>query len=80
MWESDRIHLRKEMGAEITKRKIQKISFKHDGRVLVAEVGHPNPYNGFPVRAIYEDGNRRCYLICGGTVTIAPGDSLVEER
>jgi len=80
MWESDRAHLRVEMDAEITKRKIQKISFKHNGKVLVAEVGKPNPYNEVrPVRAIYEDGKRGCYLICGGDVTIAPSESLVEE-
>jgi hypothetical protein len=67
------------MDAEITKRKIVKVSFKHDGKVLVAEVGKPNPYNGNPVRAIYEDGKRGCYLICAGDVTIAPKSSLVEE-
>jgi hypothetical protein len=79
MWESDRAHLRKEMDAEITKRKIRKISFMHDGKLLLAEVGKPNPYNNVPVRAIYEDGKRGCFLICAGTVTIAPKNSLVEE-
>lgn len=79
MWESDRAHLRKEMDAEITKRKIRKISFLHDGKLLMAEVGQPNPYNNVPVRAIYQDGKRGCYLICAGTVTIAPKNSLVEE-
>jgi len=42
IWESDRAHLRKEMNAEITKRKIRKISFIHDGKLLVAETGKPN--------------------------------------
>jgi len=79
VWESDRAHLRTEMDAEITKRKVRKISFKHNGKVLVAEVGKRNPYNGIPVRAIYEDGKRGCFLICAGSVTIAPTDSLVEE-
>jgi hypothetical protein len=67
------------MDAEITKRRIAKISFKHDGKVLVSEVGKPNPYNGNIVRAIYEDGKRGCFLICGGNVAIAPKGSLVEE-
>jgi hypothetical protein len=79
VWESDRAHLKKEMDADITNREIRKISFKHNGKVLVAERGQPNPYDGLPVRAIYEDGARGCYLICGGTVTIAPSDALVEE-
>lgn len=79
IWQSDREWLRKEMGATITKRKIRKVSFKHDGRVMVAEVGQPSPYEGQPViRAIYEDGSRGTYLLCGGTITIAPKDSLVE--
>jgi hypothetical protein len=67
------------MNAEITKRKIRKVSFIHEGKALVAEVGKPNPYNDVTVRAIYEDGRRGCYLICAGTVTIAGKDSLVEE-
>ena len=80
VWESDRDHLRNAMDAEITKRRIQKISFNHDGKALVAEIEKPNPYNGLPVRAIYEDGKRGCFLICGGDVTIAPKDSLVEDQ
>ena len=79
MWLSDHEWIKKEMGAEITKRKIRKVSFKHDGKVVVAEVGQPNPYNEYPVRAIYEDALRGCFLLCGGTITIAPKDSLVEE-
>jgi hypothetical protein len=79
VWESDRVHLKKEMDADITQRKIRKIAFKHNGKLLVAERGQPNPYNGLPVRAIYEDGARGCFLICAGTVTIAPSDALVEE-
>jgi hypothetical protein len=78
-WEADRDHLRDEMYANITKRKIRKIAFLHDGKLMVAEVGQPNPYNGVPVRVIYEDAARGCFLICAGTVTIAPETSLVEE-
>jgi hypothetical protein len=79
MWESDHTHLQSKMDAEITKRKIRRISFMHNGKLLVAEVGRPNPYNGVQVRAIYQDGKRGCYLICAGDVTIAPDSSLVEE-
>jgi len=78
-WKSDYDWISKEMDAQITKRKIHKVSFKHDGKVMVAEVGKPNPYNGATVRKIYEDASRGCYLLCGGTITIAPKDSLVEE-
>jgi hypothetical protein len=46
---------------------------------MVAEVGQPNPYNGHPIRAIYEDALRGVFLICGGDITIAPKDSTVEE-
>lgn len=54
IWQSDYEHIKKEMGATITKRKIRKVSFKHDGKVMVAEVGKPSPYEGQPViRAIY---------------------------
>jgi hypothetical protein len=78
-WESDREHLKKQ-DYEITKRKIRKVAFTHDGKVMVAEVGKPSPHNGFPVRAIYEDGKRGIYLICaGGEVTMA-GKGLVEEE
>jgi hypothetical protein len=45
VWESDHGYLRKVMAAEITKRKIQKIAFDHDGKLLVAEVGKRSPYN-----------------------------------
>jgi len=67
------------MDAEITKRKIRKIAFVHNGKVLTAEVGAPSTHNGVPVRAIYEDGKRGIFLICAGDVSIAPKDSLVEE-
>lgn len=79
VWQSDSEWISREVGAQITKRKVRKLSFKHDGKVMVAEVGRPNPYNGFPVRAIYEDRSRGCFLLCGGTITIAPKDSLVED-
>lgn len=79
MWQSDSEWLEKEMGAHITKRRIRKVSFKHNGKLLMAEVGNPNPYNGYPLRAIYEDAVRGVFLLCGGTITIAPKDSLVEE-
>ena len=80
IWQSDHEWLSKEMGATITKRKIRKVSFKHDGKVMVAEVGKLSPYDGQPIiRAIYEDGSRGIFLLCGGTVTIAPKDSFVEE-
>ena len=46
MWQSDSEWIKKEMGANITKRRIRKVSFKHNGKVLTAEVGNPNPYNG----------------------------------
>ncbi len=36
MWQSDSEWLKKEMGTDITKRKIRKVSFKHDGKVLMA--------------------------------------------
>ena len=78
-WQSDSEWINKEMGAQITMRKIRKVSFKHDGKVMVAEVGQANPYNGALIRKIYEDASRGCYLLCGGTITIAPKDSLVEE-
>ena len=80
IWESDRAYLQTEAGAEITKRKIRKISFMHSGKIFVAEVGKPDPYNNVTVRAIYEDGKRGIYLICAGTVTLAPKTSLVEEE
>jgi hypothetical protein len=80
IWEADRAHIQAEAGAEITRRKIRKISFTHKGKVLVAEVGKPDPYNNVTVRAIYEDGKRGIYLICAGTVTIAPKTSLVEDE
>ncbi len=79
VWRSDYEWISKEMGAHITKRKIRKLSFIHDGELMVAEVGKPNPYNGLPLRKIYQDASRECYLLCGGTITIAPKDSLVEE-
>lgn len=80
IWQSDYEYLSKEMDAAITKRKIRKISFKHDGKVMVAEVGKPSPYEGQSIiRAIYEDGKRGAFLLCGGTVTMAGKDSLVEE-
>ena len=79
VWQSDSDWINKAMGAQITKRKIRKISFKHDGKIMVAEVGNPNPYNRVPIRAIYEDATRGCFLLCGGTITIAPKDSFVEE-
>lgn len=79
IWQSDYEWINKEMGASITKRKIRKVSFKHDGKVTVAEVGQPNPYNEQPIRKIYEDSVRGIFLLCGGAITIAPKDSLVEE-
>jgi hypothetical protein len=79
MWQSDYEWIQKEMGASITKRKIRKLWFKHNGKPMVAEVGQPNPYSGFPIRAIYEDAWRGTFLICGGSITIAPKDSSVEE-
>ena len=79
MRQSDAEWISKEMGAQITKRKIRKVSFKHDAKIMLAEVGQPNPYNRFPIRAIYEDASRGCFLLCGGTITIAPSDSFVEE-
>lgn len=78
-WKSDSEWLKKEMDATITKRRIRKVSFKHNGKVLIAEVGQPNPYNRSPVRVIYEDSQRGVFLLCGGTITIAPADSLVED-
>ena len=78
-WQSDSEWIKKELGTNITKRGIRKVSFKHNGKVLTAEVGQPNPYNGYPLRAIYEDATRGVFLLCGGTITIAPNDSLVEE-
>ena len=79
MWQSDYDWIKKEMGASITQRKIRKLWFKHNGRGMVAEVGQPNPYNGHPIRAIYEDALRGVFQICGGDITIAPKDSTVEE-
>jgi hypothetical protein len=79
IWQSDYDWISKEMDAQITKRRIRKLSFTHDGKIMVAEVGKPNPYNGAPLTRIYEDGSRGCFLLCGGTITIAPKDSLVEE-
>lgn len=81
MWESDRDHLKKEMDAEITKHRIRKIAFMHDGKIVVAEVGVTDPYTDGPVRAIYQDGKRGCFLICGGgTVKLGSKDALVEEE
>lgn len=79
IWKSDSNYLRTEMDAHITMRKIRKIAFNHDGKLLVAELGKPSPYNGGMVRAIYEDGKRGCYLICAGVIETAPKDSKVEE-
>lgn len=78
-WKSDYDWISKGMGTQITKRKIRKVLFKHDGKVMVAEVGEANPYNGAKIRKIYEDDSRGCYLLCGGTITIAPKDAVVEE-
>lgn len=78
-WRSDCDWITKELGARITKRKIRKLAFIHNGKLIIAEVGQPNPLNGAPVRKIYEDSSRGCYLLCGGTINIAPKDSLVEE-
>jgi len=79
-WESDREHLKKEMGAEITKRRIKKIAFIHDGKIVVNEVGVADPYTGGIVRTIYQDGKRGCYLICGGgEVKLGSKDAIVEE-
>lgn len=79
IWESDRAYFKKEMDAEITNRKIRKLSFKHDGKSLVLEVGTPDPDTGTPVRAIYQDGKRGCFLVCAGRVTLAPESAWVEE-
>jgi hypothetical protein len=79
VWQSDSEWIQKEMGTTITKRRIRKVSFKHNGKVMMAEVGEPNPYNGYPLRAIYEDATRGVFLLCGGTITIAPNDSFLEE-
>jgi hypothetical protein len=76
-WQSDYEFISTEMGKQITKRKIRKLAFTHDGKIMVAEVGKPNPYNGFAIRKIY--ASWAYYLLCGGTITIAPRDSLVEE-
>ena len=79
-WESDREHLKKEMDAEITKRRIKKIAFIHDGKIVVNEVGVSDPFTGGVVRAIYQDGKRGCYLICGGgQVKLGSKDAIVEE-
>jgi hypothetical protein len=77
-WQSDYEWISKEMNWQITKRKILKLSFMHDGKLMVAEVGKPNPYKGTPIRKIYQT-SQGAYLLCGGTITIAPKDSLVEE-
>jgi len=45
VWESEHPYLRTEMGAEVTKRKIRKIS------LLVAEARKPNPYNEVTIRS-----------------------------
>lgn len=79
VWQSDSEWIKRELGANITKRRIGKISFIHNGKVLTAEVGRPNPYNGYPLRAIYEDAARATFILCGGSLTMAPKDSLVEE-
>jgi hypothetical protein len=80
-WESDSIYFKKEMDAEITKRRIKKIAFIHDGKIVVAEVGGIDSSTGVPIRAIYQDAKRGCYLICeGGTVTLGSKDALVEEE
>jgi hypothetical protein len=68
------------MDAEITKRKIRKVKLTHEGNVVVAEVGKPNPVNGTNVQAIYEDGKRGIYLICAGAVTVTGRDAFVEEE
>ncbi|WP_162601497.1 hypothetical protein [Occallatibacter savannae] len=79
IWKSDTDWILKQLGAEITQRRIRRVSFMHEGKVLVAEVGGPNPFNELPVRAIYEDAQRGVFFLCGGTITIAPKDSVVEE-
>lgn len=79
VWESDRAYLKTEMDADITNRRIRKLSFKHNGRLLNVEVGVPDPDTGIPVRASYEDGKRGCFPVCCGRVMTAPKNSLVEE-
>jgi hypothetical protein len=80
VWESDREHLKKELDAEITERRIKKIAFIHDGKIVVNEVGVADPYAGGTVRVIYQDGKRGCYLVCGGgEVRLASKDAIVEE-
>ncbi len=37
-WQTDSEWIKKEMGANITKHRIRKVSFKHNGKVLTAEV------------------------------------------
>lgn len=78
IWQSDYEWIKKEMSWEITKCKIRKLSFIHDGKIMVAEVGKPNPYNDVPIRKIYQV-THGAYVLCGGNITIAPKDSLVEE-
>jgi len=53
-WESDREHLKKEMDAEITKRRIKKIAFIHDGKIVVNEVGVTDPYAGDTARLVWD--------------------------
>ena len=69
------------MDVEITKRKIKRISFVHNGKLLVAEVGKPSPYsdNNASIRAIYQDEKRGWFVICAGTIVLAPKDASVEE-
>lgn len=79
IWQSDYDWISEEIGGSIAKRRIRKLAFMHNGRLMIAEVGKPNPYNGIPLRKIYQDALRKCFFLCGGTITIAPDDSLVEE-
>ena len=80
-WQADRNNLKWDMDVEITKRKIKRTSFMHDGKLLVAEVGKRSPYpdNNASIRVIYQDQKRGCFVIRAGTIVLAPKDASVVE-
>ncbi len=58
VWQSDHAWLKQEMDAEITKRKIHRLSFTHNGKPLLVEVGRsPAADAEQSVQFTYSDGS-----------------------
>lgn len=59
-----RAHLAKELGAELSLRRIQWLAYKHNGKNFAAEVGKEESGGEGVVIAILFDQIRSLYLIC----------------